>query len=82
MKQMDVATDVAGQLAAGDPRIIGVMVESHINPGRQDIVPGKALDYGVSVTDACIGWADTEKMLRQLAAAVRARRVVNAQATE
>ena len=55
-------------------RIVGVMVESHLNPGRQDIVPGVLLEYGVSVTDACIGWADTEKLLQQLAAAVRERR--------
>ncbi len=73
-KQMDVGADVAAQLAAGDHRIVGVMVESHLNPGRQDIVPGKALEYGVSVTDACIGWSDTEKLLNQLAAAVRERR--------
>ena len=73
-KQIDVGTDVAAQIAAGDPRIIGVMIESHLNPGRQDIVDGKAVEYGVSVTDACIGWADTEKLLQNLAAAVRARR--------
>jgi 3-deoxy-7-phosphoheptulonate synthase len=72
---MDVAVDVGAQIAAGDPRIIGVMVESHINPGRQDIIPGKALAYGVSVTDACINWADTEVMLNGLAEAVRARRI-------
>jgi 3-deoxy-7-phosphoheptulonate synthase len=81
-RQMDVATDVSAQIAGGDPRIIGVMVESHLNPGRQDIVPGKPLAYGVSVTDACIGWDDTEKMMMQLAEAVRARRIVNAQAPE
>jgi 3-deoxy-7-phosphoheptulonate synthase len=74
-RQMDVAVDVGAQIAAGDPRIIGVMVESHINPGRQDIIPGKALAYGVSVTDACINWADTEVMLNGLAEAVRARRI-------
>ena len=74
-KQMDVAVDVGAQIAAGDPRVIGVMVESHINPGRQDIIPGKPLAYGVSVTDACINWADTETMLNGLAEAVRARRV-------
>ena len=73
-KQMEVATDVAGQLAAGDQRIVGVMVESHLNPGRQDIVVGEALKYGVSVTDACLGWADTEKLLQTLAAGVRERR--------
>jgi 3-deoxy-7-phosphoheptulonate synthase len=74
-KQMDVSTDVAAQLAAGDQRIVGVMVESHLNAGRQDITPGKALEYGVSVTDACINWADTETMLNQLAGAVRERRL-------
>ncbi|HEX4859422.1 MAG TPA: 3-deoxy-7-phosphoheptulonate synthase, partial [Usitatibacteraceae bacterium] len=75
-KQMDVSRDVAAQIAAGDPRIVGVMVESHINPGRQDIVPGKPLAYGVSVTDACIGWDDTVTLVGQLAAAVRERRRV------
>ena len=74
-KQMDVSTDISNQLAAGEDRIVGVMVESHINPGRQDLVPGKALDYGVSITDACIGFSDSETLLRQLAAAVRERRV-------
>jgi 3-deoxy-7-phosphoheptulonate synthase len=78
-KQMDVSTDVAQQIAAGDSRIVGVMVESHINAGRQDIVPGKPLAYGVSVTDACLGWEDTEKLLMQLAASVRARRLANAE---
>lgn len=73
-KQMDVGVDVAKQIEGGDDRIVGVMVESHINPGRQDIVSGKPLEYGVSVTDACIGWDDTEKLLKQLAAAVRTRR--------
>ena len=74
-KQVDVGADVAGQLAAGESRIVGVMVESHINPGRQDLVPGKALDYGVSITDACLGWTDTVKLLDTLAEGVRARRV-------
>jgi 3-deoxy-7-phosphoheptulonate synthase len=73
-KQMDVGADVAAQIAAGDARIVGVMIESHLNPGRQDIERGKPLQYGVSVTDACLGWDDTEKLLRQLAAAVRERR--------
>mgnify|MGYP003593224791 CR=1 FL=1 len=73
-RQLDVARDVAGQIAAGDARICGVMIESHINPGRQDLVPGQALQYGVSVTDACIGWDDTVDALRTLAEAVRQRR--------
>jgi len=68
---------VAGQLAAGERRIVGVMVESHINAGRQDLLPGKALDYGVSITDACLGWADTVKLLDVLAEGVRRRRVGN-----
>jgi len=50
--------EIAQQLAAGDTRIIGVMVESHLTAGRQDLVPGKPLAYGQSVTDACIGWDD------------------------
>ncbi len=74
-KQMDVSSDVATQLAGGDQRIVGVMVESHLNAGRQDITPGKALEYGVSVTDACVNWSDTETLLNQLAAAVRERRL-------
>jgi 3-deoxy-7-phosphoheptulonate synthase len=74
-RQLDVGRDVAGQLAAGERRIVGVMVESHINPGRQDLVPGKPLDYGVSITDACLGWADTVNLLDTLAEGVRARRV-------
>jgi 3-deoxy-7-phosphoheptulonate synthase len=74
-KQVEVGADVAAQLAAGERRIMGVMVESHINPGRQDLVPGKALDYGVSITDACLGWADTVTLLDVLADGVRKRRI-------
>jgi len=74
-RQVDVARDVAGQLAAGEQRIIGVMVESHLNPGRQDLVPGKAPEYGVSITDACLGWDDTVTVLDLLADAVRRRRL-------
>jgi 3-deoxy-7-phosphoheptulonate synthase len=75
-RQIDVARDVAGQVAHGDARIFGVMIESHLNGGRQDLVPGQPLQYGVSITDACIGWDATEAVLRELAEAVRARRVV------
>ncbi len=74
-RQVEVGLDVAGQIAAGDTRIIGVMMESHLNPGRQDLCPGTPLAYGVSITDACLGWADTEPLLTRLAEAVRARRV-------
>ncbi|MBC7444752.1 MAG: 3-deoxy-7-phosphoheptulonate synthase [Polaromonas sp.] len=73
-RQIDVALDVAGQVAAGDRRIIGLMIESHLNEGRQDIVPGQPLRHGVSVTDACISFAQTVPVLEKLAAAVRARR--------
>jgi 3-deoxy-7-phosphoheptulonate synthase len=74
-KQSEVGADIAGQLAKGERRIAGVMIESHINPGRQDLVPGKALDYGVSITDACLGWADTVKLLDTLAEGVKQRRI-------
>ena len=74
-RQLDVARDVAAQLAAGERRIVGVMAESHLNAGRQDLVPGKELNYGVSITDACLGWDDTVKLLDTLAEAVRRRRV-------
>mgnify|MGYP000851080943 FL=1 len=73
--QVEVARDVGAQIAAGDERIFGVMVESHLKPGRQDIVPGQPLEYGVSVTDACIGWEDSVALLDTLADAVRRRRL-------
>jgi 3-deoxy-7-phosphoheptulonate synthase len=71
--------DVAGQVAAGDARIVGVMAESHLQAGRQDHVPGKPLVYGQSITDACIGWDDSERLLRSLADAVTQRRLKKAQ---
>ncbi len=74
-RQLEVGANVAAQLAAGERRIVGAMVESHINPGRQDLVPGKPLEYGVSITDACLGWGDTVKLLDTLADGVRKRRV-------
>lgn len=73
-RQIDVAHDVAQQLSAGDRRIMGVMIESHLQEGRQDQVPGQPLKYGVSVTDACISTAQTEPVLLELAQAVQARR--------
>jgi 3-deoxy-7-phosphoheptulonate synthase len=76
--QMEVSESVAAQLSAGEDRIVGVMVESHLVEGRQDIDPDKPLVYGQSVTDACINWDDSVKVLDQLAAAVRARRLVEA----
>lgn len=72
--QLEVAKDIATQLAAGDERIVGLMVESHLNEGRQDHTPGCTLEYGKSITDACLGWDDTLKILATLAEGVRARR--------
>ncbi|RSD30896.1 3-deoxy-7-phosphoheptulonate synthase AroG [Vibrio pectenicida] len=73
-RQMVVTEDVAGQIASGEDAIFGVMIESHLVEGRQDLIDGKVETYGQSITDACIGWQDTEKVLRQLADAVAARR--------
>ena len=73
-RQADVARDLAAQLQAGERRIAGVMIESHLHEGRQDLVPGQPLRWGVSITDACLGWDQTEPVLRELAQAVRARR--------
>ncbi|RMX10450.1 3-deoxy-7-phosphoheptulonate synthase [Allofranklinella schreckenbergeri] len=78
LRQIDVAADVAGQVAAGDARITGVMIESHLEEGRQDITPGQPLRRGVSVTDACISMAQTVPVLEQLAQAVRSRRACKA----
>ena len=76
-RQVDVGRDVAGQIAGGDERITGVMIESHLQPGRQDLLAGQTkadLQPGVSITDACLGWTQTEPLLRELSAAVRTRR--------
>ena len=72
-RQIDVASDVASQIAGGDARITGVMIESHLEEGRQDLGQGE-LKRGVSITDACISFAQTEPVLRELATAVRKRR--------
>jgi 3-deoxy-7-phosphoheptulonate synthase len=63
-----VLKDICEQLKAGDNSIMGVMIESHINAGRQDIPPEgpKGLKYGVSITDACVDWATTVPMLDEL----------------
>ena len=74
-----MAAEVATQIAAGDARITGLMIESHLQEGRQDIVPGQALQHGVSVTDACISFEQTVPVLQGLAAAVRTRRALRAQ---
>ncbi|WP_373100626.1 MULTISPECIES: 3-deoxy-7-phosphoheptulonate synthase AroG [Pasteurellaceae] len=75
-KQLDVCQEVCRQVAGGSTRIFGVMVESHLVEGRQELEDGKALVYGQSVTDACIGWEDSEQVLQDLSDAVVARRRV------
>ncbi len=76
-RQLEVAKDVAGQVAGGTRCIIGAMVESHLVEGKQDLLPGKPLadlKYGQSITDPCIGWDDSVALLETLAGAVKARR--------
>jgi len=73
-RQPEVLADVAGQISGGDMRICGVMIESHLVGGRQDVVEGKPLTYGQSITDGCIDWDDTVVVLEKLAEAVRQRR--------
>ncbi|CAJ0779717.1 Phospho-2-dehydro-3-deoxyheptonate aldolase, Phe-sensitive [Ralstonia condita] len=73
-RQIDVGHDLAQQLSGGEQRIVGVMIESHLEEGRQDLKPGVPLRHGVSITDACLGWTQTEPLLETLAGAVRARR--------
>ena len=65
---------MAAQIAGGERRICGVMIESHLEEGRQDLRPGVPLKHGVSITDACIGFAQTVPVLQALATAVRTRR--------
>jgi 3-deoxy-7-phosphoheptulonate synthase len=77
--QVPVLRDIGQQMAAGDMRIFGVMVESHLVAGRQDLVAGRELVYGQSVTDGCIGWEDSVTVLEGLAEAVRQRRLAAAE---
>jgi len=78
-RQPLVIEDVCGQISAGDQRICGVMVESHLVGGRQDLVAGKPLVYGQSITDGCIDWETSVQVLERLSEAVRARRQVSVQ---
>ncbi len=71
--QIPVCATVGRNIAAGDRRIIGVMLESNLVGGRQDIIPGQPLTYGQSVTDACIGWDETVSVLKKLANSVKRR---------
>jgi len=74
LRQITVAHELAERIAQGEPGILGLMIESHLEPGKQELKTGQALKWGVSITDGCIGWAQTETVLRELAAAVRRRR--------
>ncbi len=71
-----VAADIARQIAGGDERIVGAMIESNLVAGRQDVQPGTALTYGQSITDGCIDWETTVRALNLLAEAVAARRAL------
>tara|TARA_R110000823_G_scaffold171736_12_gene304271 strand:+ start:4604 stop:5671 length:1068 start_codon:yes stop_codon:yes gene_type:complete len=73
-RQIDVTSDIATQIARGNHDIFGVMLESNLVEGRQNVVPGEPLVYGQSITDACVGWDHTRVLLHELASAVRMRR--------
>src|SRR5207249_1138413 len=75
MRQIEVGHSVGAQIARGDDRIMGVMVESNLKAARQDLIPGKELVYGQSIADACIGWEESVPLLESLAEAVRGRRL-------
>ena len=77
-RQIPVCENIAQQIGDGDDRIIGVMIESHLVGGRQDLVPGRVLTYGQSITDGCLGWEESIRVLDALAASVRCRRVKRA----
>jgi 3-deoxy-7-phosphoheptulonate synthase len=73
-RQLVVGEDVAEQIAGGDGRIMGAMIESHLKAGSQKVIAGQPLVYGQSITDACLSWDDTLPLLQQLAKAVQQRR--------
>ena len=73
-KQRDVSAEISRRVGAGDRNMVGLMVESHLKGGRQDLKPGRELVYGQSITDPCLSWEDSVPLLDELAAAVRQRR--------
>ena len=73
-KQVEVCRDIIHQIKTGQDNIFGLMIESHLFEGRQDFKAGAELNYGQSITDACIGWEDSEMLLHELADAVKAKR--------
>jgi 3-deoxy-7-phosphoheptulonate synthase len=78
LRQLLVGEEVCAQVSGGQRAIMGVMIESNLVEGRQDLVPGGTLVRGQSITDGCLGWPDTERLLRRLAGAARARRRLRA----
>ncbi len=72
--QLKVGEDIASQVEQGSERIFGVMIESHLKEGSQKVGPLDSLKYGVSITDACIGWEDTDSLIRTLAKSVKSRK--------
>jgi len=79
-QQIPVCAAIAQQIEQGDKRIIGVMIESHLVGGRQELKPAEQLTYGQSITDGCIDWDQTQQLLNLLGNATRARRSVRANA--
>ena len=77
-RQVEVARDIAGQIAKGSHHVFGLMVESHLQAGAQKFTPGKddprRLEYGQSITDACLGWSESAQLLEIMSEAVKARR--------
>jgi 3-deoxy-7-phosphoheptulonate synthase len=80
-RQREVCANICEQVAQGEDRVVGVMIESHLVEGRQDLVPGKPLGFGQSITDGCLGWEDSAKLLAALAEAVARRREAHAPRT-
>ncbi len=74
LKQVEVCRDIVHQIKTGQDNIFGLMIESHLVEGRQDFTAGAELTYGQSITDACLGWEDSEELLHELADAVKAKR--------
>jgi len=72
--QIEVGEDLAAQISAGNRAITGIMIESHLHEGRQNVVAGEQPAFGISITDACLGWDDSEALLNTLAESVRKRR--------
>ena len=75
-RQIDVVNDIAAQVGRGNEDIFGVMIESNLVEGRQEVLDGQPLTYGQSITDACVAWSDTQPLLENLAQAVRQRRTL------